>query len=352
MNDRQSKALGCMLGMALGDAYGAPTEFLSIDAICSRWPPSGPTRPLGYPGPEDSSIIHVTDDTQMAIAVGKVLCALSQQEELKPSECEELLRESYHEWYHSPDNTRAPGNTCLRSCQKLEEGLPWWEATSAWSKGCGANMRVPPVGLWKLDDPDATQQRSALAQFQAALTHGHPTGLAAADLTAFSITRLLKGSHPKDLLQELFAYIEQQKTRYHERWLGPLWQQPTVTSKVSFISRGWEECLQALKRVEESLVSWDGNTDPCLMTGEGWIAEEALATGLFCFLVHPEKPVGVIKRASVTSGDSDSIASLAGAFAGAYHGHHVWPDEWVQHIEYKEQLEAIALQLIAPSDTH
>ncbi len=52
-------------------------------------------------------------------------------------------------------------------------------------------MRVAPVGLLPLGQSGITYEtRAAIAQFQAALTHGHPTGLAAADLTAAAIADL------------------------------------------------------------------------------------------------------------------------------------------------------------------
>lgn len=81
-------------------------------------------------------------------------------------------------------------------------------------------------------------------------------------------------------------------------------------------------------------------TDPCLATGDGWIAEEALATALLCFLLFPEEPVTALRRAACTRGDSDSIACLAGAFAGAHLGPGAWPAEWAGRIEYRSELLA------------
>ncbi|WP_407647192.1 ADP-ribosylglycohydrolase family protein [Actinacidiphila soli] len=76
-------------------------------------------------------------------------------------------------------------------------------------------------------------------------------------------------------------------------------------------------------------------------TGAGWIAEEAMATGLLCFLLFPDEPVTAIRRAACTSGDSDSIACLAGVFAGAHLGIGAWPEEWAERIEYREELLAL-----------
>lgn len=68
------------------------------------------------------------------------------------------------------------------------------------------------------------------------------------------------------------------------------------------------------------------------------MAEEALATALYCCLISPEEPVVVLGRAAATSGDSDSIACLAGAFAGVALGVEAWPEGWRARIEYADRL--------------
>jgi hypothetical protein len=80
----------------------------------------------------------------------------------------------------------------------------------------------------------------------------------------------------------LFAYAEPQRTVYHARWIGSLWQRAFVDSPEALIGKGWDECLAAFHRLKDALDARDGNTDPCELTGAGWIAEEALATGLLC----------------------------------------------------------------------
>ena len=329
------RASGALFGMAFGDAFGAPTEFLSMAEILRRFPPDGPTVPLGYPASltAEKQITLVTDDTQMALAVGEAL--LEAPRPWAADTLEPVLRRHFIAWYTSPDNTRAPGNTCLAACEHLERGMPWHQATVLGSKGCGANMRVAPVGLL-LDGEEST--RAALAQFQAALTHGHPTALAAADLTAMTVHYLANGN-PVDALPEwLRAYAKEQREVYHADWLGPLWERPGVTTPQDFIARGWDECLGVLDRLDAALAVPERVADPCLATGAGWIAEEAFATGLLCFLLFPADPAAAIWRAAVTSGDSDSIACLTGAFAGAALGLAAWPTEWQSRIEYRERL--------------
>jgi ADP-ribosylglycohydrolase len=204
------------------------------------------------PLPLSSGRAYVTDDTQMTLALGEGLIEALAAGPLTADRMEPPVRVRFVEWWDSPQNNRAPGMTCLRACESLSRGGAWQASSQVGSKGCGANMRVAPVGLIPGLDP---QQRSGAAQLQSALTHGHPTALAA--------------------------------------------------------------------------------------SGEGWIAEEALATGLYCFLLLPDDPEAVVRRAAYSSGDSDSIAALAGAFAGAYHGADAWPGEWARDIEYRDRLLAL-----------
>lgn len=325
------RASGALFGMAFGDALGAPTEFVhTVQRILQQFPPAGPVAPEGNPA-------LVTDDTQMALAVGEAL--LEAPRPFTAATLEPSLRRAFVNWYNSPDNTRAPGNTCMSACANLKDGLPWQQATIASSKGCGANMRVAPVGLLPDTEPGmSATTRAAIAQFQAALTHGHPTGLAAADLTATTVHYLASGVSPAGLGFELMKYAYTQQFIYHADWLGALWQRPGITSPEQFINRGWEECLTVLDRLDAALAHPDREADPCKATGAGWVAEEAFATGLYCFRLYPDDPVAAIRRAAVSSGDSDSIACLTGAFAGAAHGLAAWPEEWVQRIEYRQRL--------------
>ncbi|MCM2393183.1 ADP-ribosylglycohydrolase family protein [Streptomyces albipurpureus] len=321
-------ATGALIGLALGDALGFPTEFNDVPRILGE---CGPWRQMELPTPA-----LVTDDTQMTLAVARGIRTAMDHGLLDAHRLTQPLREEFIAWYHSPDNNRAPGNTCLTACRLLDdERLPWTEASRIDSKGCGANMRVAPVGLV----PGLSeQQRAGAAQLQAALTHGHPTALAASDLTARAVFLLARGAEPLGLVGRLRSYAYENRSCYQERWLGELWTRAGDPTPEAFIARGWDECLVALDRVATALRDPSPETDPCLSTGDGWVAEEALATALQCFLLFPDEPALALRRAACTQGDSDSIASLAGALSGAHLGAGAWPRAWSDRIEYRSDL--------------
>jgi ADP-ribosylglycohydrolase len=329
MGGERQQASGALFGLAFGDALGAPTEFMSYDAILAAYGPDGPRDLVGDPA-------RVTDDTQMTLSVAGALATALEQPPLTAERLEAPLRAEYLAWAASPDNNRAPGMTCLRAIGRMSDGGSWIQASEHGSKGCGANMRVAPVGLV----PSLTDaQRAGVAQFQAALTHGHPTALAASELTMLSVLWLRDGLASADLPAALRERCHSQREVYRGDWLGELWQRPGAVGPEQFIARGWDECLGVLDRLEAALAAPDRTADPCQATGEGWIAEEALATAVLCFLLHPDEPVRALARAAATSGDSDSIACLTGAFAGAAHGLEIWPPDWIARIEYAERLK-------------
>ena len=317
----EKTASGALFGLAYGDAVGKPTEFRTYAEIVAEYGAAGPRELTGDPA-------LVTDDTQMTLAVGEGILAAAA---FVPETLEAAWRETFMAWAVSPDNNRAPGMTCLRAVGMLAEGRPWVEASQIGSKGCGANMRVAPVALVPGLGDD---QIAGAAQLQAGLTHGHPTGLVASELTAYAVKLLRDGLAPADLLATLRAH----RAVYREEWLGDLWKRSPAQSPEEFIALGRRECAGALDRVAEALGAGRPAGDPCLATGAGWVAEEALATALYCYLLSPDDPVAVIARGAASSGDSDSIACLAGSFAGAALGLPAWPASWTGRIEYRDRL--------------
>uniref|UniRef100_UPI00084989EB ADP-ribosylglycohydrolase family protein n=1 Tax=Actinacidiphila rubida TaxID=310780 RepID=UPI00084989EB len=247
-------ATGALLGLAFGDAMGFPTEFNSMAQIEAK---TGPWRSM--PLPLASGRAYVTDDTQMTLALGEGLLDALAGGPLTAARMEPPVRRRFVDWCFADDNDRAPGGTCLRACEALSRRGRWQDASEIGSKGCGANMRVAPLGL--VPGLDA-RQRSGAAQLQAALTHGHPTALAAADLTAEAVRLLAGGAEPADLVPALTAYATGSRSAYRADWLGDLAARAHDESPAAFAARGWDACLRALGRLEEALADADPEADP------------------------------------------------------------------------------------------
>src|SRR5207249_1326582 len=91
--------------------------------------------------------------------------------------------------------------------------------------------------------------------------------------------------------------------------------------------------------------------------GEGWVAEEALAVGLYAVLATaaaaetPLDPTAHFRQAVAValnhSGDSDSVASIAGNILGAFHGEGALPSDWLEALEAPDVIRGMAQRLIA-----
>lgn len=317
---------GCLLGLACGDALGRPTEFRGLHAILAAFGPNG-IEELPEPA-------LFTDDTQMTVAVANALCRAGGEslDALANAMAEEFVR-----WLESPENVRGPGRTCLSGCGRLKAGVSWRESGLRESKGCGANMRVAPVGLYCRDDPAGLR---LTARMSSLLTHAHPTALAAAEATALCVAWAAQGTDPAAYVERLEAHAE--GVQWDDE-LGKPWGDESNSQECLLF--GWQELRQAVRGIPQALR--DRPRDYCSVLGEAWVAEEALACALYCVCAHPRDYAAVVRTGANSNGDSDSIACIAGAISGAYLGQAAIPQDWRDRIEKADELNALAEGLFA-----
>lgn len=319
---RRSQYIGCVVGLAVGDALGYPAEFRSRRQILQEIGPEGITgflrlkdRRFSRPfitGP-DHPPGTFTDDTQMSLCVAEALLTAGQ------GELDALMQEMgrrFVEWHRSEENNRSPGETTGIACNRLAAGVPWREAGVAHSKGCGANMRVAPIGLY-YEDLDTVAE---VARHCALLTHGHPAALEGAAAAALLVALALRGASPEDMHAE-------------------------VMRRCGGRSPDFDACFARVPQVvgqppEQVLVE----QGPYAL-GEGWVAEEAVASALYCFWRHPEDYRAAVLEAVNTDGDSDSLATITGSIAGARLGLEGIPAEWVQGVERSDWLQEVGGRL-------
>jgi ADP-ribosylglycohydrolase len=312
--DRRARVRGCLLGGAVGDALGAPIEFARGDV---RAPPPG-------------RFGEITDDTQMTLFTAEGLLRAWPGDDPLPS-----IRAAYARWLATQTTSlrdaaaagdgwlsshaflharRAPGTTCLGA---LEAG-----AAVAQSKGCGGVMRVAPIGLVGLSVRDAFD----LGTRAAAVTHGHPTGALSAGVLAALVTQLAGGVPLTDAVEPAVGVLRARPSCAE-----------TVDAVMAAVALAASGEPPTRARVES--------------LGEGWVAEEALAIGLYCALA------GGDVRASLAAavehrGDSDSTGSICGNLVGAELGVDAVPQEWLAGLEGADVIAAVADDLLDGGATH
>ncbi len=301
-------ARGLLLGGALGDALGWPVEFASWTAIQARYGPAG------IQEPPDPAVY--TDDTQMTVALAEALVATPAGTDLDALMAEVSRR--FIAWSHDPETPlTAPGNTCLAGVAALERGVPWHQAGLAESKGCGACMRVAPVGFFYQHAPE---QLRHVARAQGWLTHRHPASDAAC-LGAATLVKLALDGVPTAAWPEAVLAAAGGIAGEFDAAIG------RVVTALS-----WADDRRALDHIGPQ-------------RGGGWIAEEAVAMALYCVLRHPDDFAAATRLGANITGDSDSVAAIAGGLVGARRGPEGLPAHWLARLKNRARLEALAAEL-------
>jgi ADP-ribosylglycohydrolase len=173
-------------------------------------------------------------------------------------------------------------------------------------------MRVTPVGLV------ANRDRAfELGSETAALTHGHPSGYLAAGFLALLIEEIVSGASLNQAIR---------------------------TAKEDLVAQpGHEEVLDAVEKAERLARSVLPQVSKL---GQGWVPEEALAIALYCALVAPYFEEAVVLAVN-HSGDSDSPGAITGNICGALYGASAIPARWLEPLELREEISAIADDLAA-----
>ena len=346
----RSRYRGCLLGGAVGDALGAPVEFLDLRAIRARYGEGG----IGDFDRAYGRVGAVTDDTQMLLftAEGLLRAAVRQREKgiCYPAG---VVHHAYLRWLHTQGRTsehamfgyvtealdgwligerrlfaeRAPGHTCLRALMGDEIGTR--EEPLNDSKGCGGVMRTAPVGLLVL--PDLAFEFGC---DMAAITHGHPSGYYAAGALSVIVASILHDEPDVPLEFDAASRLER----------------AMMMAKRALEAHGEEECLRALGRVTISLREGPATAEGVERLGEGWVAEEALAIAVYCAegavrkgLATPVETFAYGVRMAVNhSGDSDSTGAICGNILGALLGEEAIPARWREGVELADVVLAVA----------
>jgi ADP-ribosylglycohydrolase len=335
--------LGCILGGAIGDALGAPIEFLSINSIRNLHGEHGISDYVEF---QDGSG-EITDDTQMLLFTAEALIeAKSKGYETK--EILDLGYKAYLGWLSTQNyikhnitlptsgswllqqrglyKRRAPGNTCLSSLMSGNCGTPSNPLNN--SKGCGTIMRIAPVGLAFPSNPGyAFELGIALS----AITHGHPSGY-------------LSGGFMSALISDLSDKM-------------PL--EESINEAINLLI-SYEDHEEPLKAVMAALDLYDStkndqekvSPETIEKLGSGWVAEEALAMSLFSSLIFQNDFKKGVLFAVNHSGDSDSTGAITGNILGLINGINSIPQNWIEKLKLSDIIQKLAGEIFSGSSEY
>ena len=290
-----NRIVGSLLGLALGDAFGAPYEGGIFERAV--WALVG-TR---------NGKRRWTDDTQMTI---DVIESLVEYGCVDQNDLARRFAQSYR-W------SRGYGLGAARVLKRIRRGQSWESASrsvySDGSFGNGGAMRAPVVGLFFATDSEEQLVKAACAT--AAVTHAHPLGREGAVLIALATALAYNDTSSQGIIEQLC-----QRAKSPE-FLGRLHK-----------ARAW---LQAGSNVAPRTVAAE--------LGNGIAAVESCVTAVYVALAFRNSSFSELLEFPIKlRGAVDTIAAMACAVWGAARGLDALPQARLERLEQCERLIALA----------
>jgi ADP-ribosyl-[dinitrogen reductase] hydrolase len=294
------KAVGALLGLAVGDALGAPVEGVSADDLGGSHTEMTGGGLFGLrPG-------QGTGDTDMTVRLATSMIEIGGYDA-------DLALASYVSWYRS----EPPGMSdhMRQVLETVDSGADAYRATSALhfdggvTSGNGAVMRTTPIGIAFAGREDALRD-ATLAD--AALTHFDPLAGKVALLHNQVLSWVLTGG-PQLVFEQL---------------KNPEWLDDRIEDVVIPATAGVLGYAVALSR------------------GEPGSALASIAIALAAFFNADDFEKGLIWAVNL-GGDADTNAAVTGALLGARLGASAIPERWLAALERRAELEGVGRQLAA-----
>lgn len=291
----KDRVFGCLFGLAVGDALGAPLEGLPREEIASRFGQVTEMQGGGWlhlkPG-------EFTDDTEMALRVAEALAKAGRVDL-------DTIAAEFMDWLKSqPKDVGGQTHAAIRALQEgvppTEAGRKVWEDGGSWLAGNGAVMRTAPIGLFCRNESFET--RANHSRQVAAITHGDPRCQEAAALIDHAVANLSCG-YPvrhRDLLNWARARSEPLRQRVDE-----------------------------IPRLE-----WEQ-----LRTG-GFVLDTT-QTALWHLMKAESFKEGLISAVNLGH-DADTTGAVTGALLGARFGMGSIPQRWLHPLSQYERIERAA----------
>jgi len=326
--------VGCLLGLACGDALGAPVEEWSHETIRSS---------LGFIRDHQTTILGrgiITDDTQMAILLAE---SIIQNEHFDPSHFAYMLGDWQKRIDEGKESGRGAGQTISLAGRRLYKGT-YWKRSGEFSAGNAAAVRVAPLALFHCRRPEDVILRDAADS--AIPTHIDPLAVAGTQVHACALCRVLAEDYEK------FSPVEfARKVAASARELNSQVADVIDDVVARLDGRHGEEITFLVPGGPREITHFDRSRfleediKEVVRMGTGKFILQSLPAAMFCFLAHPYDFESAVLCAVNAGGDTDTIAAMTGALSGAFNGAMSIPIRWLDELEKKDYLIDLANML-------
>ncbi|MBN1897234.1 MAG: ADP-ribosylglycohydrolase family protein [Spirochaetes bacterium] len=296
-NQLKNKFIGCLLGVGIGDALGAPAEGLTVSQIKDKYDVI-----TDYIASGDLKKGEYTDDTSMTLGILEALV------ENGFFDINSIV-DKFLMWFNA--NPKGIGNTTYNALYLIDQGYSFEDASqevySPLSAGNGAAMRVAPIPLFNYKNGLEKVVQDTIDS--CLITHAHPESISGSVATSLTI--------------------------YYNIHNG---DKNKLTSFLLNEGRDYIQNMNILKAIESvDLVSEDE------LERTGYILD-TIRTGLWIFM-HTDSFEDSVLNAVNGGGDTDTLGAIVGSFSGSFYGFDSIPDKWIKGLKKSQNIMKLAERL-------
>ena len=301
MNRQNNQYLGAIIGHAVGDAMGFPTEFSKREELLKN------------------PVIEMIDSTD----IGQPAGSWSDDTAMDIATIDSFIQKKYFDykdimdkwvkWISKSEYTPTGvafdiGRTCLKAIKKFCNGTAPLQcgSTSINENGNGSLMRILPVALYayskKLDDISIHKLTNEVSS----LTHAHEVSRLGCYIYVQFIICLLKGNTKQEAYKHI-QYLDYSAYDMHS--------------------------LKLYKRILDEQIEVQ-RLDQIKSTG---YIVDTLESAMWIFMNAEHYKEAIIASTNI-GGDTDTIGAIVGSMAGIYYGFEDIPSSWLDKLQRKDYL--------------
>ena len=303
MASPETKALGALIGLAVGDALGTTVEFMSPGTF-------SPVVGMTGGGPFRLKPGEWTDDTSMALCLAESLVECGGFD--ANDQCERYVKwldEGYMGSNGRCFDVGVQTSRALRAYKATHD--PYSGPKDARSAGNGSLMRLAPVPIYYMADPAEAVRVSGESS---RTTHGAAMPVDACRYYGGLIVGALRGVPKEELLSTAYSPVH------------GLWDHRPLHPDVMEVAMG------SFKTKE-----------PPEIVGSGYVIK-SMEAALWAFYASASFREGCLMAVNLGD-DADTTAAIFGQLAGAYYGLDGIPAEWRGQLARPDLLHSLAQRL-------
>ncbi|WP_347219770.1 ADP-ribosylglycohydrolase family protein [Chryseobacterium sp.] len=306
----KNKVKAGIMGVCIGDALGVPVEFKGREYL-KRFPVTEMQEFGSHNQPKGTW----SDDSSLTLCLAEVL---TKEYDLKK------IGESFVKWskyghWTAHGKVFDIGISTRQAIQKISKGYPaqLCGGTSEFDNGNGSLMRILPL-LFYIKDLSLEIRFDKIKDISS-ITHGHIRSVIACFIYLEFLLDVLNGTEKFEAYQKIKLRIK------------------------DFLDYN-PVCSQSEMDIFERILNkniFEYNEDQIYSSG---YVVHSLEASLWCFLNSESYSEAVLKAVNLGE-DTDTTGAITGGLAGIYYGFENIPQEWVDELVRKDDIETLCEKL-------